>query len=483
MPDVWLDVTTILGWQRPAVGIVRVESECAAFALENKKIRSRFCCFDAIACRYREVLPEEVCEALARIGTKRSANLVEDLSANSSATFIPPLASREQRLTVFVLRLLALLPQRWRGCAFNFAATRKTAYQAASRSYREARLAVREFLRPADSGRFNQEVSSEQPVAAPVHAVPFSGDDVYVSLGIDWNQKDLKYLFAQKRCVGFRVLLFCYDIIPVKFPHLCVADVAAKFAEYFTDLAWCADRICCISGCSRRDLTHLLDDLGAPIPQMEVVKLGCEIMSSDLDESAPDVSELLGSKYVLFVSTIERRKNHETIYRAYTRLIDSGVSELPLLVFIGMPGWGVRDLMADLRLDPRIQPYIRILNQVTDSDLVRLYRNAYFTVYPSLYEGWGLPVAESLANGKFCLASNVASIPEVGGDLIEYLDPWDVPAWAARLHWYIEHPDDLLQKEQRIKKEYVPATWQNCATSILETALRDSEITNLLIAI
>ena len=131
--------------------------------------------------------------------------------------------------------------------------------------------------------------------------------------------------------------------------------------------------------------------------------------------------------------------------------------------------------MADLRLDSRIHPYIRILNRVTDSDLSRLYKNAYFTVYPSLYEGWGLPVAESLANGKFCLASNVASIPEVGGDLIEYLDPWDVPAWAARIHWYIDHPDDLSQKEQRIKKEYIPVTWQSCAASILETALKGKE--------
>jgi len=474
MPDVWLDVTTIFGWQRPAVGIVRVESECAAFALENKKISTRFCRFDAIACCYREVQPEEVREALARIDTKRSANLIENLSANPSS-LTRPLASREQRLTTFVLSLLALSPQKWRGYAFNFAVTRKTAYQAALRSYREARLAVSEFLRPADSGRFNQEVSSEQPVSAPVHAVPFAGDDVYVSLGIDWDQKNLKYLFAQKRCVGFRVLLFCYDIIPVKFPHLCVVDVAAKFAEYLADLAWCADQVICISECSRRDLTQLLDELGAPIPKMEVVKLGCEILSSGFDEPVSDVSDLLGRRYILFVSTIERRKNHETLYRAYTRLIDKGVIELPLLVFVGMRGWGVNDLLADLRLDSRIHPYIRILNRVTDSDLARLYKDAYFTVYPSLYEGWGLPVAESLANGKFCLASNVASIPEVGGDLIEYLDPWDVPAWAARIHWYIDHPDDLSQKEQRIKKEYIPVTWQSCAASILEPALKGKE--------
>lgn len=474
MPDVWLDVTTIWGWRRPVVGIVRVESECAAFTLENKKTGSRFCRFEANSGHYKEVPAEEVRAILERLRTKTPAFPEEDFPSHSTACTRLP-ASREQRLTAVLHRFFDLLPLRWRSFALDFAVNRKMAYQAALRSYREARCAVREFLCPFGSGRVNQETVSGAPVVVPRQDVPFAADDVYVSLGIDWDQKDLKYLFAQKRRIGFKVLLFCYDIIPVKFPHLCVADVAAKFAEYFTDLAWCADQILCISECSRIDLTQLLDELGVPIPKLKVVKLGCEIISSDLGESAPDVSDLSGRKYVLFVSTIERRKNHETIYRAYTRLIDSGVSELPLLVFVGMPGWGVRDLMADLRLDPRTQPYVRILNRVTDSDLVRLYQGAYFTVYPSLYEGWGLPVAESLANGKFCLASHAASIPEVGGDLIEYLDPWDIPAWAARMHWYIEHPEDLLQKEQRIKDEYIPATWKNCALSILETALEREE--------
>ena len=152
-------------------------------------------------------------------------------------------------------------------------------------------------------------------------------------------------------------------------------------------------------------------------------------------------------------------------------MVDQGRTELPQLVFVGMPGWGVNDLLADLRLDPRIVPYIRILNHVTDADLVHLYRNAYFTVYPSLYEGWGLPVAESLAYGKFCLAANSASIPEVGGDLIEYLDPWDVPQWAERLRWYIDHPAALEVAEQRIREHYRPTPWSECAASILGASI------------
>jgi glycosyltransferase involved in cell wall biosynthesis len=296
--------------------------------------------------------------------------------------------------------------------------------------------------------------------------VPFRSGDVYVSMGLDWEQKDLVYLYEQKRILGFKVVLFCYDVIPVKFPHLCVGDVAAKFARYFADLAWCADQVLCISECSRNDFKALLGELGAPLPNMSVIKLGCQLPVIATDVIASDVAALLGQRFVLFVSTIERRKNHETLYRAYTRLIDAGETNLPLLVFVGMPGWGVNDLMADLRFDPRTKDLIKLLHHVNDTDLARLYQHALMTVFPSLYEGWGLPVAESLAAGKCCLASGVASIPEVGGDLVDYVDPWDVPAWAERLRWYFNNPSLVANKEARIKDSYQPMSWPKCAEDV-----------------
>lgn len=265
------------------------------------------------------------------------------------------------------------------------------------------------------------------------------------------------------------MLLFCYDIIPVKFPHLCVGDVASKFGKYFANLAWCADAVLCISERSRDDLKSLLFNLGTPIPKMDVIRLGCDVTSS-CAEASMDISSLLERKFILFVSTIERRKNHEAIYRAYARLLDEGFNDLPIMLFVGMPGWGVNDFLSDLHLDPRTKSYIHNLSHVTDADLSLLYQNALFTVYPSLYEGWGLPIAESLRHGKFCLASNAASMPEVGGDFIEYIDPLDVPMWASRMKWYIENPMALLAKERRIKKQYVANSWKCCASSIFDYA-------------
>ena len=94
--------------------------------------------------------------------------------------------------------------------------------------------------------------------------------------------------------------------------------------------------------------------------------------------------------FILFVSTIERRKNHEVLYRAYHLLARQGTIEsLPKLVFVGMPGWGVGDLLKEIELDPLTRGMIIQLHHVSDGELSYLYKKALFCVFPSLYEGVG----------------------------------------------------------------------------------------------
>lgn len=471
MGKIWLDVSTLLGWRRPAVGIVRVETECAAYALQGAQVAQdglRFCCFDALG-GYRQVSPDAVAAALARIQGVPAGGAGAPAQPAPPAALTPASAAAApgQRFKRLVLRLINALPTTLRVPVFNFAARREPALVAAVRAGRELWAAFKSLLRPASDHFLPAPMAALPDQASRRPNAPFAAGDVYVSMGLDWDQKDLVYLYEQKRILGFKVLLFCYDVIPVKLPHLCVGDVAASFARYFANVAWCANEVLCISECTRTDLRALLVELGTPLPTLSVIRLGCQLPLMASESIASDVAPLLGQRYVLFVSTIERRKNHETLYRAYARLVEQGETHLPLLVFVGMPGWGVNDLMADLRFDPRTQDLIKLLHHVTDADLARLYQHALFTAFPSLYEGWGLPVAESLAAGKFCLASSAASMPEVGGDLIEYLDPWDVPAWAARLRWYFNHPDLLAEKEARIKQDYQPTSWPACAHEIL----------------
>jgi glycosyltransferase involved in cell wall biosynthesis len=306
---------------------------------------------------------------------------------------------------------------------------------------------------------------------ASAEAVHFNRGDVYVSLGFDWTDKNLERLAATKRATGLKALLCCYDVIPVKLPQLVSGkNVADHYARYFVDLAWCADELVSISECSKSDLQSFLQGMGAPSPPISVVRLGSDLLRSGDGTVASEVDSLLKHRFVLYVSTIDRRKNHEILYRAYVRLLELGHTDLPHLVFVGKQGGGVGDFINDLAFDGRTAGLIHVLSNVTDSDLALLYRDCLFTVFPSLYEGWGLAVAESLAMGKLCLASPTAAIPEVGGDLVEYLDPWSVPQWAERLAFYFEHPEIVAAAEQRIRASYVPPQWDDAAGAIFARA-------------
>lgn len=209
---------------------------------------------------------------------------------------------------------------------------------------------------------------------------------------------------------------------------------------------------------------------GYPFTDSTVIRLGDSIPEAGIVENR-QVADVLEKKFILFVSTIERRKNHEVLYRAYHLLCAANKGEnLPLLVFVGMLGWGIRDLMSDIDLDPLTRGKIRILNSVSDGELSALYRHCLFTVYPSLYEGWGLPVAEALSLGKVVITTPRGSLPEIGGDLVDYADPWNPAAWGTLIEKYFRQPELVGEKEKFIKNRYVRSQWRDTARQVSEAA-------------
>ena len=459
MSIIWFDVTSLLIWQRPAVGVIRTEAECARYALRNiDNLKIKFCRFDWDS-GYLSVTAQEVNDAIKRIDSYREVGSLSSIQSHL------PTTSKLSRLKRHIRSFIYMLPARVRMPLLRYLSGKRETVYATVKSLREFRQALRALRKTQ-----RQAPRISMPVVSDVENGLFARGDVYVSLGLDWDQKSQAYIYEAKLRDGFKTLSYCYDLIPVKYPHLCVGDVSATFARYFADMAWHSDEIICISECSKRDLLAILNELGAPIPKTSVILLGSDLPKQLNVDVSKNIKTSTGDKFILFVSTIERRKNHETLYRAYTRLIDQGEKDLPRLIFVGMAGWGVADFIADLKLDPRVRDMIHVLTNVSDADLMWLYKHAMFTVFPSLYEGWGLAVAESLANGKFCLATKTGSVPEVGGDLVEYLDPWDVPQWAERLKWYFDHPEELRKAEERIKAQYIAPTWENTAEIVFSKA-------------
>ena len=146
----------------------------------------------------------------------------------------------------------------------------------------------------------------------------------------------------------------------------------------------------------------------------------------------------LRTPFLLTVGTLEPRKNLERLLDAFARLRDRG-SEVHLMI-AGKPGWlyqGIFERHQALGLGKTV----RFLRNVDDAALASLYRRAAAVVYPSLYEGFGLPVLEALASGAPVVCSGNTSMPEVAGNAALYVDPWDVEDIAQTI-------EDLLSDEQ-----------------------------------
>ena len=131
-----------------------------------------------------------------------------------------------------------------------------------------------------------------------------------------------------------------------------------------------------------------------------------------------------------------------------------------------MKGWGVGDLQKDIELDPLTLNLIIQLDTVTDGELRALYEAAEFCVYPSLYEGWGLPVGEALSMGKVVLSSNAGSLPEVGGGLVVYVDPWDIRDWARKIFELSSNATYREDLEKKVRDSYMTRTWSQAALSV-----------------
>jgi glycosyltransferase involved in cell wall biosynthesis len=291
--------------------------------------------------------------------------------------------------------------------------------------------------------------------------------DIVISPGAAWALPGYaKHMAAAKARYGIRLAVFIHDLIPVENAALVERRHAVQFRNWLQETLPIADGILAVSKHSRNALIEFAAAAGWTVPPIEVVRLGGGFSPRPMAGGRTKIR--LPQPYVLFVSTIEIRKNHGLLVRLWRLLIARhGADAVPILIFAGQIGWMVDDLLADLAASGYLGGKIEHRPGLSDEELAEAYRGCLFTIFPSLCEGWGLPIAESLAHGKFCVASNRTSIPEVGTDLIDYFDPSDDDDVLAKVERVLFEPGYLAAREAQVRAEYRPSTWADCAHSVV----------------
>ena len=241
------------------------------------------------------------------------------------------------------------------------------------------------------------------------------------------------------------VVITVHDLSPLLMPECHPWKRVVFFRHVLPRLLAGADRIVASSAATKADLTGLLR---LPESRIEIVPL-----CVDLPPPAPEAER---APFILYVGTVEPRKNLPGLLRAFARVKAAGAPHR--LVVAGRRGWGGPDvaaLAAGLDLADRVD----CRGYVSDGERDRLYREAAAVVYPSLYEGFGLPVLEAMAHGTPVVASDVSAIPEVAGDAALLADPRDDAALAAKILEALtpERSRELSRKGRARAAEFSPA--------------------------
>jgi len=298
--------------------------------------------------------------------------------------------------------------------------------------------------------------------------MPFAPGMILVNLGSSWW---LPNYFLQirhlKKTANIRYVPLIYDMIPAIAPQFCMPELVSGFNAWLVGVLDHADYFLAISEATKRDLIDLAKRAGHEIApdQIGVVPLDADFRSGAKSGSPPP--RMVSGKYVLFVSTLELRKNQLGAIDAWRALINEyGAENVPQLVLVGKNGFLGNKVRERLQADEVLKKRVTLLSGVDDEQLAGLYRHCLFTLYPSNYEGWGLPVTESLCYGKVPLIADGSSLPEAGGGFAVYFAAGSGSELLGKLRKLISDEPYRKRLEQKIAKDFRPRAWTDIGAQI-----------------
>jgi glycosyltransferase involved in cell wall biosynthesis len=225
-----------------------------------------------------------------------------------------------------------------------------------------------------------------------------------------------------------------------------------------------AARVICISEATRAEL---VERFPAAAPKATVVQLAAGQPFGQ--RPSPSVLAAVRARYglqrpfVLALGTLEPRKNLPRLIEAFAAL-PPGLRDTHQLVLAGAAGWGIRRTR---RAIERHEPMVRALGWVPDEDLAVLYQACEAFCYPSLHEGFGLPVLEAMQSGAVVVAARVPSLCEVGGDAAIYADPYDTAGIRAALEAALDPDGRRTEIGRRARERASEFSWEDAARGVL----------------
>lgn len=303
----------------------------------------------------------------------------------------------------------------------------------------------------------------------------FTKGDILINLGTSWWIPDYFVIIRSiKEKYGVFYVPFIHDCIPLITPEFCARGLTEEFRAWLVGVLTHSDGYLVNSQSTATDLAKIADQLGYPVAEPTVVRLDGDTRSngqfSDASRDGDSVLQREGipqdAPYILMVGTLEIRKNHLLALKVWDKLMEERGDKCPYLICVGKQGWHFDATMDYFASRRRLAKRVRFISNVSDAALAQLYRKSLFTLYPSHYEGWGLPVTESLCYGKLALVADNSSLTEAGGAFADYFEAGSIRQAHAAIAKPLDDSSYRKSREANIAENFRPRPWSALAQDV-----------------
>lgn len=322
---------------------------------------------------------------------------------------------------------------------------------------RYVREMIRALAKSDAANRYQLFFASPNPVPFPLFPLPSNFStrhlpfhDIWLArlwhraqfpINVEWITGEIDLYHAPDFTLPptrARSVLTVHDLSFARDPDSAAPTLRAYLDKVVPRSVKRATHIIAVSQATKNDLVELYD---TPQEKISVIYEGVDEKFKPTNDASKIKTYGVGDKpYILSVSTIQPRKNFKRLIQAFAQLPTDFE-----LVIAGGKGWMYDDIFAEAEKEG-VRGRVRFIGFVPDDDLPALYSHAAMFAYPSLYEGFGLPLLEAMACGTPTLASNVSCLPEVAGGAAVTASPYDVDSLAEGLKHTLVNRDELIQK-------------------------------------
>ena len=264
-------------------------------------------------------------------------------------------------------------------------------------------------------------------------------------------------------------VLTIHDMIPVLFPQFFTPKIVQKFKRNLASIEIDRDWIICNSNHTKQDFC---DYSGMDSDRVFVTPLAAARHFHPIKDSAVTAPILqryaISQPYLLSLATLEPRKNLSILIRSFLRLIETHPDWNLVLVLVGVSGWKNADIFQVVQQNPKLQSRVIFTGYVPDRDLSALLSGALAFVYPSFYEGFGLPPLEAMQCGTPVITSNTSSLPEVVGTAGILIDPTQEDELCQAIWTLVTNSTARSQLSQQAIERASQFSWDKCAEQTVD---------------